>query len=167
MTRRLQIRIMATFVIVLLVFLSVFLYDKIVNAVTLVPTDSKMVKAVTYTKSDKFAILEIRWKQDMVSKSVKNPDNYLVEHVIPIKGKWFTAVDGKKCNVSFVQHVPDPLDKDKKGKVTQISLNIDPKEKVDDYFRVRIRNVRSKSEKLSNVEYGVAKVSSFANFTKK
>lgn len=168
MTRRLQIRIMATFVTILIVFLGVFLYDRVVNAITMVPTENKTIKTVTYTKSDKMAILEIRWKHDMITKSIKNPDNYLVEHVIPVKGKWMTATDGKKCNINFVQNIPDPLDPEKKAKVTQLSVVIDPKEIVNDYFRVRVRNVRGKAgEKMSGVEYGVAKISSFANFTKK
>lgn len=168
MTRRLQIRIMATFVIITLVFLGVFLYDRVINSATMLPSSNKFIKAVTYTKSDKFAILEVRWKDDMKTKSVKNKTNYMVEHVIPVKGKWMTAVDGKKCNISFVQHVPDALDPEKKSKVTQISVNIEPKEAVNDYFRVRVRNVKTKEgEKIEKVEYGVAKVSTFANFTKK
>lgn len=168
MTRRLQIRIMATFVVIILVFLSFFLYDRVINSASPLPSSNKFIKAVTYTKSDKFAILEVRWKDDMKTKSVKNKTNYMVEHVIPVKGKWMTAVDGKKCNISFVQHVPDALDPEKKSKVTQISVNIEPKEAVNDYFRVRVRNVKTKEgEKLEKVEYGVAKVSTFANFTKK
>lgn len=168
MTRRLQIRIMATFVIALLVFLGVFGYNTYVNAIDLIPKNAEMVKSVTYSKSDKAAIFEIRWKDDMNSGSVKNKNNYYVEHVFPVKGKWLTAVDGKKCSVDFVQHVPDPRDPDKKGKVTQLTVRVTPKESVDDYYRIRVRDVKDKEgEKLAHVEYGVTQVSSFANFTKK
>lgn len=159
---------MATFVVIILVFLGFFLYDRVINSASPLPSSNKFIKSVTYTKSDKFAILEVRWKEDMKLKSAKNRNNYLVEHVVPMKGKWMTTVDGKKCTISFVQHVPDALDPEKKSKVTQISVNIEPKEAVNDYFRVRVRNVKTKEgEKIEKVEYGVAKVSTFANFTKK
>lgn len=169
MTRRLQVRIMATFVVLLLGFLGFFTYNTYVNAIEMIIPNSQMVKSVTYSKSDKVAIFEVRWKHDdMNSGSVKNKNNYYVEHVYPVKGKWLTAMDGKKCAVDFVQHVPDVRDPEKKTKVTQISVKIDPKETVDDYYRVRIRNVEEKNgNKLNNVEYGVTQVSSFANLTKK
>lgn len=168
MTRRLQMRIMGTFVIALLLFVGFFVYDKVVNAIDLVPSKNDAVKSVIYSKSDKLAIFEIRWKKDMKSSSVKNKDNYYVEHVFPVKGKWLTAVNGKKCKIDFVQHVPDPRDPDKKSKVTQLTVRIDPKEAVDDYYRVRVRNVVDKEGKrMGQVEYGVTQVSSFANFTKK
>ncbi|MFN8578701.1 MAG: hypothetical protein U0354_17875 [Candidatus Sericytochromatia bacterium] len=168
MTRRLQIRIMATFVILLLTFVGFFLYNKYINAIDMIPKDAKAVKSVIYAKSNKAAIFEVRWKEDMNSASVKDKNNYMVEHVYPVRGKWLTAVDGKKCNVDFVQHVPDPRDPDKKGKVTQITVKIDPKETIEDFYRLRIRNVSKKDgEKLAKVEYGVVQVSSFANFTKK
>lgn len=168
MTRRLQIRIMATFVILLLSFVGFFLYNQYINSIDMLSKDAQMVKSVIYTKSDKAAIFEIRWKDDMNAASVKDKNNYMVEHVYPVRGKWLTAVDGKKCNIAFVQHVPDPRDPEKKAKVTQITVKIDPKETVDDYYRLRIRNVKSKEgEQLAKVEYGVSQVSSFANFTKK
>lgn len=169
MTGRLQRRIMATFVILLLAFVGVFVYDRIVNAIVIVPESNKYVKGVVYAKSDSFAIFEVRWKKEVKSSSAKDVNNYFVEHVIPVKGKWMTALDGKKCKISFVQHVPDPRDPEKKGKVTQISVKVDPKEVNDDYFRVRVRNVKEKEtgEKMGEVEFGIAKVSSFANFTKK
>ncbi len=168
MTRRLQIRIMATFVILLLSFLGFFLYNTYINSIDMIPKDAQMVKSVIYSKSNKAAIFEIRWKDDMSSASVKNKDNYMVEHVYPVRGKWLTAVDGNKCSVDFVQHVPDPRDPNKKGKVTQITVKIDPKENVEDYYRLRIRNVEKKDgEKLEKIEYGVAQVSSFANLAKK
>ena len=168
MTRRLQIRIMATFVILLLGFVGFFLYNTYINAIYMVPKDAQMIKSVIYAKSNKAAIFEVRWKDDMNSSTVKNKDNYMVEHVYPVRGKWLTAVDGKKCNVDFVQHVPDPRDPEKKGKVTQITIKIDPKETVDDYYRLRVRNVEKKDgEKLEKIEYGVVQVSSFANLTKK
>lgn len=169
MTRRLQIRIMATFVILFLGFSGFFLYNNYVNAIDMTNADSKMVKSVTYSKSDKLAIFEVRWKHDdMKAASVKDANNYYVEHVYPVKGKWLTAVDGKKCKIDFIQHVPDPRDPEKKSKVTQLSVRIDPKEAVDDYYRVRIRNVEEKDgNRLDKVEYGVTKVSSFANLTKK
>ncbi len=169
MTRRLQTRIMATFVIVLLCFLGFFGYNSYVNAIDLISPDAEMIKSVTYSKSDKVAIFEVRWNQnDMKAGSVKNKNNYYVEHVYPVRGKWLTAVDGKKCTIDFVQHVPDVRDPNKKAKVTQISVKIEPKESVDDYFRVRVRNIEEKDgNKMDKVEYGVTKVSSFANLTKK
>jgi hypothetical protein len=168
MTGRLQRRIMATFVILLLSFVSIFIYDRIVNAVDMAPEANSYVKNVTYSKSDRFAILEVRWKKEPRSSSAKDPRNYYIEHVIPVKGKWMTAVNGRVCKISSIQHVPDARDPEKKAKVTQISVKIEPKEAVDDFYRVRVRDISDKEgQKMGGVEFGVAKVSSFANFTKK
>jgi hypothetical protein len=167
MTRRLQIRIMAVFIIVFLVFVGFFAYGKIMAA-PLILTTNKFVRTVGYSPSDKAAIIEIRWKEEMKASSVKDKNNYLIEHVEQRNGKWLTAVNGKKCSISIAQHVPDKLDPDHKGKVTQLSVYIEPKEAVDDHFRVRVRNVMTKKgEVMDNVEYGVVLVSNFAKFTKK
>ncbi len=168
MTRRLQVRIMATFVLILLVFVGVFVYQKVINAAPLVPSQNAFIKGVSYTQSDNLAIFEVRWKQDMKKASVKNPDNFYIEHVVPKNGKWLTIMNGKKCNISFIQHTLDPRDPDHKAKVTQLSVYVSPKESKDDFYRIRVRNVESREgEKMGPVEYGVTQITNFAKFTKK
>ncbi len=168
MTRRLQLRIMGTFVLLLLLFVGFFVYDKLINSADLLPSKNELVKSLTYSKSDKLAIFEIRWKKPMKIASVKDINNYYIEHVVPVKGKWMTAMNGKKCTLDFAQHVPDIRDPEKKTKVTQLTVRIDPKEAVDDYYRVRVRNVVDKeNNRLEHIEYGVTQVSGFANFAKK
>jgi hypothetical protein len=166
MTKRMQIRIMAAFVLVLLFIGGIFGYGKWATSANPLPSSNDTIKGVLYTTSERLAIFEVRWKKDIKASTAKNKDNFLVEHVIPRKGKWLTATDGKKCTISFVQHVTDKFDP--KGRVTQISTIITPKPENGDYFRVRARNLEFKEGgKMDHVEYGVAQVTNYANFTKK
>lgn len=168
MTRRLQIRIMATIILVLLVFTGFFGYNKWLHSANAYPDTNTVIKSVTYGASDKQAIFQIRWKKELKPASAKIKENYLIEHVFPRKGKWLTAVDGKKTKIDLIQHFFDKLDPNKTGRVTQLAVPITPKQQNGDFYRVRVRNVEFKDgTKMDHVEYGVVNVSNYANFTKK
>ena len=167
MTRRLQIRIIAAFVLLVGGSLGYFGYNNYMNKVELTPETNAYVKSVSYNASQNSALFSIRWKEDMKSDSVKDPNNYLIEHVFPVKGKWLTAVNGKKCKIDTINHSQDPLATDKSKKVTQVSVYIDPKEDVSDYFRLRVKNVSTRDGRIiPNVEYGVIQITNFDKFTK-
>lgn len=167
MTRRMQIRIIALFVLVILGFIGYVAYSKY-NQPDPMTKESKFVKEVAFASSDKTAIFTVRWKDEMKTSTVRDPNNYLIEHVYPKGRKWLTAVNGKKCKINLIQHVPDKFDPDKKLKATQITVIVDPKEDVNDYFRLRVRNVETKSgQRMNSVEYGVVQVTNFAKLTKK
>jgi hypothetical protein len=166
MTKRLQIRIMAGFILVLLLISGVFGYNKYLHSANAFPSSNTSMKGILYRASDTLPIFELRWEKDVKSKSALNKNNYLVEQVVPRKGKWLTAVNGKKCNISFVQHVINPK-YDSKAKVTQLSVSITPKPEPGDFYRVRARNLEFKEGgKMDHVEYAVTEVSSYNNLAK-
>jgi len=167
MTRRMQVRIIILFFLIILGFIGYVGYTKY-NQPDVMTKDSKFVKEVAFASSDKTAIFTVRWKDEMKTSSVRDPNNYLIEHVYPKGRKWLTAVNGKKCKITLIQHVPDKFDPEKRLKATQINAIITPKEEVNDYFRVRVRNIETKSgQRMNSVEYGVIQVTNFAKLTKK
>jgi hypothetical protein len=163
MTTRLQIRIMAVFILVFLVFGGVFGYSKWLNSASATPSSNQAMKGVIYGVSGNEATFDIKWQKEIKSASAKNKANYYVEHVVPRKGKWLTAVNGKKCKISFAQHVIDKFGP-KGSRLTQLTVEITPKPAVGDFFRVRARNLDYKEGgKMDHVEFSVVQVGMTVN----
>lgn len=118
----------------------------------------------------------VNWDIPMKKETVENPENFIIEHVKPNGKGWLPVENGKKCKINLVQYVYTSwLDTEEKRakvapeerekKISQIFVNIEPEEKIDDYFRVTVKNVQSELGEISvSDEYGVIKITSFNKF---
>lgn len=131
------------------------------------------------TRGQDYVIFMLTWKEDLVSKSAGDINNYTVEQVEPDGKGWKVKENGKKCRISFAQYVYSPwLDTEEKRKkagaqrpdesqkVTQLSVYIEPKGELNDYFRVTAKNIVSKSGKSIASEESVVRITDFNKFIK-
>ena len=52
-------------------------------------------------------------------------------------------------------------------KITQLFVDINPKEEINDYYKVTVKNIESLSgEKIDSEEYGVIQINNFNKFIK-
>lgn len=145
------------------------------------PTSNIVMRDVSFfqTHSKKNVIFMVSWKKDLESKSASDMKNYTVEQVEPDGSGWKLKENGKKCTVTFAQYVYSPwldtedkrkkaapLQPDESAKVTQLFVNVEPKEELNDYFRVTVRNISAKSGEEIDSETAIIKINDFNKFIK-
>lgn len=131
------------------------------------------------TRGQDYVIFMLNWKEDLVAKSAGNIENYTVEQVEPDYRGWKVKEKGKKCTISSAQYVYSPwLDTEEKRKkagavkpdesqkVTQLSVYIEPKGELNDYFRVTAKNILSKSGKTVVSDESIVRITDFNKFIK-
>lgn len=131
------------------------------------------------TRGQDYVIFMLNWKEDLVSKSAGDVNNYTVEQVEPDGSGWKVKEKAKSCRVSSAQYVYSPwLDTEEKRKkagaakpdesqkVTQLSVYIEPKGELNDYFRVTAKNIVSKSGKTIDSEQSIVRITDFNKFIK-
>ncbi len=166
-----------------LLLLSVFVASVyyIFNQPAYVSANNKFIEDISYyqTHDDKNAIFSINWSIPVKKESAANPANFTVEQVKPNGRTWDIIPDGKKCKIGFTQYVYAPWvdteEKRKKAapternkKVTQISVYMEPREAINDYYKVTIKNIDSVSgEKMVQEEFGIVKITDFNRLIKR
>lgn len=123
-------------------------------------------------------IFSINWNEEMKKETVQNIDNFKVEQVKLSGKEWLPVENGKVCKINLAQYVYSPwLDTEEKRKkadpdnnnkkVTQLFVDISPKEEVNDYYKVTVKNIESvNGEKIITEEYGVIQINNFNKFIK-
>jgi hypothetical protein len=153
----------------------------IINQPAYVSANNKFVEDISYyqTHDDKNAIFSVNWSIPVKKESAANPANFTVEQVKPNGRGWDIIPNGKKCKVGFTQYVyapwvdteekrkkADPAERNKK--VTQISVYVEPREAVDDYYKVTIKNIEPVSgEKMLQEEFGIVEITGFNRLIKR
>jgi hypothetical protein len=124
------------------------------------------------------AIFVVNWGQLMKKETAEAPENFTVEQVKLNGRAWVKAENGKECKITHIQYVyapwvdtaekrkkTDPAKRDKK--ITQIFVQIEPKEELNDYYRVTVKDAEAKSgEKMEHQESGVVKITGFNKLIK-
>lgn len=134
----------------------------------------------THSKPNEKAqvIFSINWNTDMKKETVQDKNNFKVEQVKLVDKEWLPVENGKMCNINLAQYVYSPwLDTQEKRskadpnknnkKVTQLFVDITPKEEVNDYYKITVKNVESlNGEKIDFSEFGVIQINNFNKFIK-
>jgi len=153
------------------------------NKVVFFPKSNLFIKNISFylsqvkeKDSQKTVIFNIDWQAEVDEKSVVVLENYLVEQVTPVKGKWVKPDWAKNVSIKLVQHVFPPLSdtknkQEKSGgltkKITQLNVVISPPPEVNDFYRVRVKNISfSSGTKMTKEEYGVTEFTKFHKFIK-
>lgn len=177
MLKRTERRLRYVFAVILLILVGYSIFIRYYQPDKASP-DNKFIQDVTVykTRDNKNLVFLLKW-QDVIKKaSAENKNNYKIEHVVPNGRKW--VLGPKQCKISLIQHVYgpwndseekrkkiDPEERDKK--VTQIFVNVTPREETDDYFKITVKNIETKSGlKLENEEFVVGVVTQYFQFIK-
>lgn len=141
-----------------------------------VPNSNEYIKDISFfkTHTNKNAVFMISWNKDLNKDLAAKKENFSVEQVVPDGKNWKTPEKPKKCSITFIQYVYSPwLDTEEKRKkagaiigspkVTQFFVDIEPKEEVNDYFKITAKNLESNSTKE---DFGVIKITDFNKFIK-
>jgi hypothetical protein len=172
-----------TRVITALVIMGIIAYSGyyVATKPELTPTSNIVMRDISFfqTHTKKNVIFMLSWKKDLEAKSASDMKNYTVEQVEPDGSNWKAKEGGKKCTISFAQYVYSPwldtedkrkkaapLKPDESARVTQLFVDIQPKEELNDYFRVTVRNVTAKSGENIESESTVIKINDFNKFIK-
>ncbi|MFN8577891.1 MAG: hypothetical protein U0354_13655 [Candidatus Sericytochromatia bacterium] len=123
-------------------------------------------------------IFSINWKDEMKKSTVENKDNFIIQQVKLVDREWLPLEGGKSCKINLAQYVYSPwLDTEEKRKnappeernkkITQLFVDISPKEEVNDYYKITVKNIESSSgEKIDSEESGVIQITNFNKFIK-
>ncbi len=151
-----------------------------INQPNYVSANSKFIGEVSFfqTHGNKNSLMVVNWGIPLNKSTASNIANFKIEQVIPDGRNWKTVTKGKKCQIGFIQYVYAPWvdteEKRKKAepsernkKVTQLSVYIEPREEIDDYFKITVKNIEATTgEKLEKEEYGVVKITRFNKLIK-
>jgi hypothetical protein len=180
---RTQKNVRYTFGLILLVLLvGIFLYNYTqtppIKETNKFFTDVSFYQTHAKPNEKPQVIFSINWKTDMKKETVQNKDNFTIQQVKLVGKEWLPLENGKICKINFAQYVYSPwLDTEEKRKkanpeennkkITQLFVDINPKEEINDYYKVTVKNIESLSgEKIDSEEYGVIQINNFNKFIK-
>jgi hypothetical protein len=146
-----------------------------------VSKNNKFVKEVSFYKPKvgKDVQFAISWNTLLKKSTAEDKSNFNIEQVKPDGRSWVTVNGGKKFTINNIQYVYAPwLDTEEKrskadasereNKVTEIFVNIDPPEEINDYYKVTVNNIENKvGEKMENEEFAIVKLDKFNNLIRR
>ncbi|MBC7473805.1 MAG: hypothetical protein H7263_05895 [Candidatus Sericytochromatia bacterium] len=158
-----------------------YTYFYTINQPNTTSENNKFIREVSFykTHSGKDVEFDISWNNLLKKSTAENRDNFLIEQVKPQGKNWIILTTGKKCVIDSIQYVyapwldteekrikANPVEKEKK--VTQVFVIIEPKEEINDYYKVTIKNIENNTgEKMDKEEYAIVKVVKFNDFIKR
>ncbi len=160
----------------IIVFLVGFILYYNYSQPQLIPLSNEYIKDISFfnTHTNKNVVFMVSWKKDINENIAARKENFYLEQVVPDGRGWKTPENPKKCLITFSQYVYSPwLDTEEKRKnageikynpkVTQFFVSIEPKEEINDYFRLTLKNIETQS---NTEDFGVIQITDFNKLIK-